>query len=326
MSFHNVRFPVEIGQGSSGGPGFRTEITTLDSGQEARVSFWDQARHRYDVSYGIRSLEDLVEVQTFYRARMGATHSFRYRDPLDWHSNRTNPTHLGVPGSKDQPTNPTNGNGTVTAFQMVKTYVSGGSTHTRTITLPVSGTIQVWKAGTLQTEGTHYTINYSTGIITFNSAPSAGQLIEWSGEFDVKVRFDAKADDALSAAVDGWDIGQISSIPLVEVIDADLPNYDEYFYGGSKEKFMYGSFEVDTSAFLWILSANTSNLAAKLPDPANMPTGGFYFALVNSGATFSILVKDNLNNTIATLAPNTSTFIALALENAGAKTWYALGD
>jgi uncharacterized protein (TIGR02217 family) len=325
MSFHDVRFPVEIGFGSSGGPGFKTEITELDSGQEGRVAFWSSPRHRYDVSYGIRSMDDLAAVKTFYMARQGALNSFRYKDWTDYHTLSTNPTHMAVPGTRDQQCNPTTGNGTLKTFQLVKRYVSGINTAVRNILLPVSDTVKIWVNNVLQTENTHYMIDYMTGVVTFVTAPAAGFAVEWSGEFDVKTRFEKSVDDVLNAQVEGWNLGNISSIPLIEVIDSDAPYSNEYFFGGSIEKTIAANYIIDSTAFFWSFYATVASIAVVLPDPVNYPTGGFHFCIQNLGS-ISIAVKNQGGTTLVNLAQNKSCMIVLTLEsNNTTKTWYALG-
>lgn len=326
MSFHDVRFPVEIGQGSRGGPGFKTEVTALDSGAEGRVSFWSSPRHRYDVSYGIRSMQDLAEVKTFYMARSGALNAFRYKDWMDFTTNASNPTHTSAQGTRDQSMSPATGNGSLTIFQLAKRYLSGPTTAIRTISLPVSGTLQVWVNSVLQTEGVNYTVDYTTGVVTFAVAPSNGHAVEWSGQFDVKVRFDDGADDLLNAQVNGWDLGGIPSIPLIEVSDQDAPHTNDYFHGGSNERVISASIAIDGTAFLWVLSATTTGLSANLPNPANYQTGGPHWIIQNIGAN-SITVKNQGGTTLVTLAANKSCIVVLTLEaDLTTKTWYALGN
>ena len=78
MSFHEVRFPVGVSYGSSGGPERRTEIATLGSGFEERNSPWTHSRRRYDAGYGVRDLNDLHAVIAFFEARHGRLYGFCY--------------------------------------------------------------------------------------------------------------------------------------------------------------------------------------------------------------------------------------------------------
>lgn len=324
MSFHDVRFPEEIGQGSSGGPVFRTEVTKLDSGHEGRASMWSTARHRYDVSYGIRSMEDLAAVKEFFLARAGSLNSFRYKDWADFTTNPTNPSHTSTFGTRDQSCYPTVGDGSLTAFQLAKKYDNGGVVYLRSLTLPVQGTVSVWQNSTLKTEGSHYSIDYTTGELTMVTAPTAGHAMEWSGEFDVKIRFE---DDTagLAAVIDGYDLGNIRSIPLIEVLDADAAYANEYFHGGASEEVLTAPRTINSTAFLWTFDPSSSGLWVSLPNPAGYAPGGPHWIIKNVG-TDTILVKNNSGTTLVTLSQNESCIVVLTLASDGTtKTWYTLG-
>ncbi len=71
MSFHEIQFPTAIAFHSTGGPARKTEIVTLGSGYEERNAVWANSRRRYDVGYGVKTLDDLHAVIAFFEARMG---------------------------------------------------------------------------------------------------------------------------------------------------------------------------------------------------------------------------------------------------------------
>ncbi len=48
MSFHEIRFPLDVSLGASGGPERRTEVVTLASGHEERNARWADSRRRYN--------------------------------------------------------------------------------------------------------------------------------------------------------------------------------------------------------------------------------------------------------------------------------------
>jgi uncharacterized protein (TIGR02217 family) len=324
VSFHDAQFPTEIGRGSSMGQGFKTLITGLDSGRENRVSLWGQPRCMYDVSYGVRSLQDVAEIRSFHRCRDGAANSFRFRDWLDFTTNPTNPTLTSSAGTRDQPTYPAAGDGSTTVFQMVKKYVSGPQTRTRAITLPVSGTISFWVDGVSQTEGADFTIDYSTGEVTFGSPLGVGEVPEWSGEFDVKVRFGEEADQAIKAVVDGYDLSSIQAIPLIEVVEGEHANIGDFFYGGCIERTFSSNISITQAvAFLYVLSATTTGLSAQLPSPTNLPAGGPWFSIINGGSS-SFAVKDDGGTTLVTLGVGEGVIVFLA-QGASTKTWYLMG-
>lgn len=194
--FHEVQFPPKIAYGASGGPEFNTSITTTQGGFEQRNINWQKARGRWDVSTGIKNKTDMDAVQAFFRARFGKAYGFRFKDWSDFQAVGQN---IGT------------GNGTLTTFQLTKTYVSGSNTYVREIKKPVTGTVKIYLNSVLQ--GAGYTVDLTTGIVTFTVAPTAGVAVTADYDFDVPVRFDT---DMLSVRIDGpaqylWD-----AIPIVE--------------------------------------------------------------------------------------------------------------
>ena len=83
MTFHEIRFPTAIAFHSHGGPERKTEIVTLGSGYEERNGVWAASRRRYDVGYGVRTLDDLHAVLGFFEARAGRLYGFRFKDFSD---------------------------------------------------------------------------------------------------------------------------------------------------------------------------------------------------------------------------------------------------
>ena len=206
MSFHEIRFPTAIGFGSSGGPERKTEIVTLGSGYEERNAVWAHSRRRYDVGYGVKTLDDLHAVIGFFEARNARLHGFRFRDPMDFKS--------CAPGETPAPTDQAIGTGddATTAFQLAKTYASGAGSWTRAIKKPVAGTVSVALDAVAQASG--WSVDIATGIVTFATAPAAGVVVGAGFEFDVPVRFDT---DLLSINLSDFVAGEIPNIPIVEI-------------------------------------------------------------------------------------------------------------
>ena len=67
-AFHDVSFPLPIALGASGGPERRVEIVTLANGREERNTPWAGSRRRWDAGVGVRSLDDLHSLLTFFEA------------------------------------------------------------------------------------------------------------------------------------------------------------------------------------------------------------------------------------------------------------------
>ena len=206
MAFHEVRFPDNIGRGARGGPERRTQIVELASGDEERNASWANSRRRYDVAYGIRRADDLAAVVAFFEARNGRLHGFRFKDWADYKSGLPSQ----APGPQDQVVG--EGDGATTTFQLVKRYASGGQTWTRAITKPVAGTVRIALDGAEQASG--WTIDTTSGLVSFDTVPASGVAVTAGFAFDVPVRFDT---DTLDVTLDLERLGSITSIPLLEI-------------------------------------------------------------------------------------------------------------
>jgi len=208
MAFHEIRFPLGIALGASGGPERRTEIVTLGSGREERNSPWAMSRRRYNAGLGLKKLDDIHEAIAFFEARHGRLHGFRWRDRADWKS--------GSPGASVTPLDQVlgAGDGARTAFQLVKTYVSGEASYTREIAKPVAGSLRIAVAGEAMEEGTDFSTDHTTGIVTFAVAPAEGASVTAGFEFDVPVRFDT---DFLDINLAAFEAGSVPDIPVVEI-------------------------------------------------------------------------------------------------------------
>ena len=206
MTFHEVRFPDNISRGARGGPERRTQIVELASGDEERNASWANSRRRYDVAYGIRRADDLAAVVAFFEARNGRLHGFRYKDWADYKSGLPSQTITSI----DQQIG--TGTGSLKTFQLAKRYVSGAQSWTRTIANPVAGTVRVALGMVEQISG--WTVDTTTGVVTFTIAPGNGVVVRAGFEFDVPVRFDT---DVLDVTLDIERLGSITSIPLLEI-------------------------------------------------------------------------------------------------------------
>lgn len=208
MAFHEIRFPLDIALGASGGPERRTEIVTLGSGREERNSPWAMSRRRFNAGLGVKKLDDIHEAIAFFEARHGRLHGFRWRDRADWKS--------GSPGAPVTPLDQVlgMGDGARTEFQLVKTYVSGAASYAREIVKPVTGSLRVAVAGEAMEEGTDFSADHATGILTFAVAPGEGAAVTAGFEFDVPVRFDT---DFLDINLAAFEAGSVPDIPVVEI-------------------------------------------------------------------------------------------------------------
>jgi uncharacterized protein (TIGR02217 family) len=209
-AFHEVLFPLDIALKSAGGPERRTEIVALGSGREERNARWAHSRRRYDAGYGIKTLEALSAAVAFFEERRGRLHGFRWRDRLD-HSS-------AAPGAVVGPTDQLigTGDGVKTSFQLVKTYGGAHAPYARPIVKPVIGSVRVAVAGVEADEGTDFTNDATTGLVTFlpGHVPATGAAVTAGFLFDVPVRFDT---DYLEVDLSAFAAGAIPKIPLLEI-------------------------------------------------------------------------------------------------------------
>jgi len=206
--FHEILFPLDIALRSAGGPQRRTDIVALGSGREERNARWAHSRRRYDAGYGVKTLEALAQVVAFFEERRGMLYGFRWRDRLDHASG------AGGVTPADQPIG--TGDGATAAFQLRKSYGAVYAPYQRPIGKPVAGSVRVAVDGSEKTEGTDFSLDPTTGLVTFLSGhiPASGAAITAGFLFDVPVRFDT---DYLEVDLSAFAAGAIPKIPLVEI-------------------------------------------------------------------------------------------------------------
>lgn len=205
MPFDNVRFPTAVSRGRTGGPERRTDVVLTASGREHRNSRWADSRRKYNVGYGVTSLADIEQVIAFFEERRGRLHAFRFKDHADFKSCAANATIT----ASDQVIG--TGNGVAITFQLLKTYGTGARKYARDIGAPVAGTVLVAINGTPTTS---FSLDHTTGIVTFTTAPATGSSVTAGFEFDVPVRFDT---DELAINLSHFEAGEVPDIPLIEV-------------------------------------------------------------------------------------------------------------
>lgn len=206
MTFINSQFPM-ANYGSSGGPSYKTTISESVGGGESRNGHWSLAKRDFDAAFQVITQADLDTVIKWFHACRGRLHTFRFKDWSDYKSVSPNSN----PSATDQIIGV--GDGSNLIFQLSKAYTVGAVTQTLNITKPVSGTVLIAVNSVTKTETTHYTIDYSTGIVTFITAPGNTLVVTAGYEYDLECRFNT---DSISASIDDYNIYS-SSIPIVEV-------------------------------------------------------------------------------------------------------------
>jgi uncharacterized protein (TIGR02217 family) len=213
MAFHDVLFPKEISQGAKGGATWSTTKVTASSGWTQKNQDWAYPKHIYDVSHILNTEARRKQLKDFALLRRGQANSFRFRDPFEYDVGKA-----WVNGVRDFVSihNFDVGTGAKTVFQLAIKYQDAAATLTRPITKPVVGAVRIYVNNALKIEGTDYTLDYTTGKVTFTAAPALGLAVGWAGTFDLHVSFES--DEALMQ-LDAPNTGKWDAIRVVEERD-----------------------------------------------------------------------------------------------------------
>jgi uncharacterized protein (TIGR02217 family) len=152
-------------------------IKTTPSLREFRARNSSYVRYEYSLAYEfLRTRGSWTELQSivgFFNLVGGPYDSFLFNDPDD---NTATAEQFAT------------GNGTTTVFQLVRAY--GGFAEA---VYDFNGAVAIFDNGSNVGAGASVS---STGVVTFTTAPAAGHLLTWSGQFYHRCRF---KDTELSA-------------------------------------------------------------------------------------------------------------------------------
>jgi len=212
-------------------PIYSTEVQQSSNGLELRAAFWSYPRYKISLSFNFlrsatytKSTQNEWETLVGFFARMAANYdTFYFTMPDDY-----------FVGTLASPTSATSmpigvGNGSTTAFQLQRTLVPSASlaaaasrSYYPTIgdgyepifvvnnTTPPS----IFVNSTLKTVTTDYTINNTTGVLTFVTAPTASAIISWTGSYYWNVRLEKEQYD-FSRMLNGvWEAKTINLITV----------------------------------------------------------------------------------------------------------------
>jgi len=181
--FSEVRLNPEVSLGAKSDSSWRTIVTTLEDGSEDRDRRWAHAQMRFAFGYDARRPEITAALAALHKACAGRHTGFRFQDHDDWNSAR--------PGADITATDQVigTGDGATTAFQLVKEYKVGFAAYNRPIYKPRPSLSP--KVAVNGAEITEWSIDFTTGIVTFDVAPASGALVTAGFAFDVPVRFDS---------------------------------------------------------------------------------------------------------------------------------------
>ena len=197
MAFIETRLLDKVAYGSVFGQEYNTRIIQLRSAHERRNANWSMPLGKYSILYNNLIPEDHVLVRDAHTACMGALHAFRFKDRVDFEATAE------VIGT---------GTGAEQELQLVKTYTFGSTDFVRNIYKPVSGEVQIYEDGVELASS----VDTTTGIVTITSSVGS-EVITWTGEFDVPVRFASDRLDynLVDIHTDGFVL--TSDVELIEV-------------------------------------------------------------------------------------------------------------
>jgi uncharacterized protein (TIGR02217 family) len=163
-------------------PYFEVAVQKTLGGKEFRSTWWTQPRTRYTLVWDYLRGDANAEFQTlagFFSRHLGQWDSFLFQDPEDY----TVTSHYFGKGD-----------GITTSFQLQRTLV-------QTADLPAPSSRAYWPANgdgyepVFELNGTPTIVGGSgpsfpgQGIVTFSSAPGAGALLQWTGNYYKRCKF-----------------------------------------------------------------------------------------------------------------------------------------
>jgi len=155
-----------------------TKIQPVVSGKETRIGFWSYPIWQYSIGYDILRSDDVnAELQSllgFFNAHRGAFDDWLFYDPDDFAAVNQQ---FGT------------GDGTTTVFQLARSY--GG------VYEPVRATAGVAAVTDNGSAAGSYSLDATSGVITFAVAPANGHALRWTGTFYWRCRF---MDDQITAS------------------------------------------------------------------------------------------------------------------------------
>lgn len=216
MAIDAVEFPLNARRLGPSVQAGLTVLTNFNGVGDTINQNRSQMRRVFNAAFGVRSLADWHILSAFFHAFVGPLNGFLVKDWTDFQATRTATTLTSSPVTITVQGVAANTTGAL--WQLQKKYTVGSRSHVRNIKRPKSGTVQVYFDGLLKTETTHYTIDYTTGLLTVVSgSPTA---ITWTGEFYVPCRFAEKhlPADLIQYRNDGTGNIDVPDVPMIELL------------------------------------------------------------------------------------------------------------
>ncbi|MFG0316423.1 MAG: DUF2460 domain-containing protein [Planctomycetota bacterium JB042] len=233
MGFHDrAILTSDAKAGSSGGVGFETSIVATDSGTERVIRRPAGERRRFAVNLAGHAADDVLGVRNFYIVRHGIANGFRFLDLQDYSSKALddftaddlNPIFYAALGISATDQRIGTGDGSTDKFQLRKAYTVGATTKYRAITKPAEPFVLIAIDGAMK-PSTFYSVDYATGVVSFDAAPAGSAVITAGFLFYTPARFGDEVDRLIQTSFDGVQEASLPSVPILEV--TDLPETPE---------------------------------------------------------------------------------------------------
>lgn len=196
-------FPLDLAYETEGGPQYLTEVVRFPSAKESRNAVRSMPAYQFDGASGVQTEEDLYQLLTFFHVAGGMHLGFRMRNWADYKSCAP----YSTPTALDQTIAAATAGQTL--FQLVKRYTWGSSERVVDIIKPVPNSVLIAVNDVEQESG--WTVDTATGLITFGSGLSAGDVVKAGYLFDIPCRFDT---DFLPRRFKDYLVGEIE-VPIV---------------------------------------------------------------------------------------------------------------
>lgn len=188
-----------------------TQVKTSVSGREYRAANFSYPRYQWSLDYEFlrdnATEDDVTTLLAFINARSGSLDNFIFADPIDA---AAVDTVFGV--------------GDGTTFDWRLTRNRGGYVEP---VFAYTGTPTIKKAGVVQSSGV--TVS-DTGLVSFDTEPTAGQSLTWSGQPAWRVRFNKDGQEFNQFMENFHDLKGLGFIS-VKATDLVSPYASDYFAG-----------------------------------------------------------------------------------------------
>jgi uncharacterized protein (TIGR02217 family) len=208
MSYIRKYISTCEGYGWTGGPVFNTRIVRMANGRERRNADQDQPQHVFSVPFNNIGQTQYAPIKQMHLNRRGQWGCFLFRDRLD---DVADDEFFAVAETGQ------------TVFQLAKWSIQDGVGYRNTVHAiyapepdgeAVASDVSITVNGVADTG---FTVDYDSGVVTFDSGLTEGDVLNWSGAFSRWVRF---ARDDLPFSIDnrsGDEFVVNGSVDLIEM-------------------------------------------------------------------------------------------------------------